>query len=213
VAGAAALMLQAHPDWTGDDVRQAVRDGALADDAVGQVPNHDFGYGKLRVYRSLYGSDPPAGSPPDLVVEPVEVELGIASTLPYHVDDADLPNDALLVEVDRDYDGIYDEQVTGDEIEVVYDELGEHIVKLRVSDQTGRSDQALAFITVVPRKPDSVASALIPSGGLACAVGPIRRARSEPSWTLWLLAALAVSLRRRRARGTRRWCGPSPRRG
>ena len=40
----------------------------MADAAVGVAPNEDFGYGKLRIYRSLYGEAPPDGSAPTIAV-------------------------------------------------------------------------------------------------------------------------------------------------
>jgi len=57
VAGCAALILQAAPDLSPDELAEVLFNGALADDFTGDVPNTTWGYGKLRVYDSLYRSN------------------------------------------------------------------------------------------------------------------------------------------------------------
>jgi subtilisin family serine protease len=49
VAGAVALMLQADPDLSNEEVKQVLRDTARKDEFTGNVPNIDWGYGKLNV--------------------------------------------------------------------------------------------------------------------------------------------------------------------
>ncbi|MBK9260526.1 MAG: S8 family serine peptidase [Polyangiaceae bacterium] len=103
VAGAAALLLQAHPDWTGADVHEAIRNGALVDEHVGNAPNDDFGYGKLRIHRSLFGQDPPAGSDPRISIDPVTAYAGVEVSIPIDVSDMDEPAASLVLDADLDY--------------------------------------------------------------------------------------------------------------
>ena len=58
VAGAVALMLQANPNLTPDDVRGILGNSSAQDNHTGNVPNDEFGYGKLDVLAALVG--PPA---------------------------------------------------------------------------------------------------------------------------------------------------------
>jgi len=57
VAGAVALFLSAHPDFTPEEVRQALRQGA--DDVTGAPWSFNLGYGRLNVARSLEKTLPP----------------------------------------------------------------------------------------------------------------------------------------------------------
>ena len=53
VVGAVALMLELDSSLTGADVRQILRDSAVADSFTGAVPNDAWGYGKLDINRAL----------------------------------------------------------------------------------------------------------------------------------------------------------------
>jgi hypothetical protein len=149
VAGVAALAIQAMPMATGLDVRQAIREGALVDAAVGQAPNHDYGHGKLRAYRSLYGEDPPANAAPSIAPLTATLRRGETRVFGLTVSDPDHATAALTVAVDRDYDGSYDEVITNGALEVAFDELGTHVLKLSVIDPLGAEAQALARFEVV----------------------------------------------------------------
>jgi hypothetical protein len=62
VAASCALLLQWLPGATNGQVRSLLRSGATTDIATGAVPNEDWGYGKLNVYRSAnlaYAAVPP----------------------------------------------------------------------------------------------------------------------------------------------------------
>lgn len=208
VAGAAALLLQADPARSGRDVREAIRAGALVDDAVGVAPNDDFGYGKLRIYKSLYGTDPPDGSAPTIVIQPVEATAGVPREVKLTVKDADEPGgllDALSIELDREYDGTYDETIDGPSFTVMYAEPGVYFVKVRVTDATGREDASLAKITVVPRveePPDPVAPPrLFAAGGGGCATTP---GGGPAAHALGLAAIAILAARRRRRQGLSR---------
>lgn len=205
VAGAAALLLQADPSLNGNEVREALHQGALADDAVGTVPNEDFGYGKLRVYQSLYGEEPPSGRTP--FIEPIHALVLVNETTRLHatVGDVDTPVGSLSVEIDRDYDGSYDELLAVDEslsaapFDVAFAELGPQVAKLRVTDEHGHEAHALARIDVVNELPFERRVEL--GGGCACASRPGRLTRA--AW-LGLCSALALALARRGANPLRR---------
>ncbi|WP_448587627.1 S8 family serine peptidase [Thermocrinis sp.] len=60
VAGLIALMLEENPNLDLEDVKRILREKALKDSAVGEVPNYTYGWGK-----AFYGGAmPTAGSPP-----------------------------------------------------------------------------------------------------------------------------------------------------
>ena len=199
VAGAAALLFQAHPEWTGVEVTQALHDGALVDANVGTVPNDDWGYGKLRVYRSLYGQDPPTGSPPSIAVEPVELYVDELRTVPITVSDPDEPTSGLRIELDRDYDGVYEQPLAQPSFDVTFAEEGHFAMKLRVVDSTGREASTLASFDVGPAPPPAPAAAamLEPAGGCSCSTRPTLPA---PGWWLGAPALALVAARRRRRR-------------
>ncbi len=64
VAGAAALLLQADPALTHNDIRRLLHEGALADRLTGEVPNNRWGQGKLSISGALAALDPPRELPP-----------------------------------------------------------------------------------------------------------------------------------------------------
>jgi subtilisin family serine protease len=53
--GCAALLIQANPKITPDELSHALIDNALQDDFTGAVPNDIWGYGKLRIYNTFSG--------------------------------------------------------------------------------------------------------------------------------------------------------------
>lgn len=53
VAGTIALMFQANPNFTGDDVEGFITQSAYADPFVGTAPNDRWGYGKLDILKAM----------------------------------------------------------------------------------------------------------------------------------------------------------------
>jgi len=49
VVGAVALMFEVNPNLTTEDVRQILHDTAISDEFTGEVPNPDWGYGKIDI--------------------------------------------------------------------------------------------------------------------------------------------------------------------
>jgi len=149
VAGAAALLIQSDPSLDGEQVRSRIRDGAYVDQHVGTAPNHDWGYGKLRIHQSIYGAPPAAGTAPN--IEPIDLEVYVGEPTRVEVVVSDPDGGPLVVQLDRDYDGTYDESFDGVTFEVSYLERGVYWSKLQVVDSTGRSEDALARFSVVDR--------------------------------------------------------------
>lgn len=211
VAGGAALLLSQNPTWTGDDVKEAIRKGALVDGAVstaGAVPNTDYGHGKVRIHEALYGKAPPGGSAPTLTIAELSVEQGDAAVIALAPSDADEAASGLILELDRDYDGTFEETLTKAELSVPTAELGTVVSKVRVTDGTGRTGSALAIVHVVEKgslpdpEPDpetdpTVAESLEAVGG-GCSV-PSGETGQLGGALLGLLALLG--LRRRAAKG------------
>ena len=123
-------------------MKDAIRKGALADAAVGKAPNDDYGFGKLRVYQSLYGEAPIDGSPPVLDIERVTAAPGESASVPVAVHDPDEPSGGITIELDRDYDGVFEEKLDMPSFGVRYDAEGTYWVKVRATDATGRTASA-----------------------------------------------------------------------
>lgn len=201
VAGAAALLIQHDPSLDGDEVREAIRAGALVDDVTGAVPNEDFGYGKLQAYDAIYGEPPPGGEPPALSIPRQTVVVGTSTSVALTVSDEEDDEGDLRIDVDREYDGEFEERLDGPELTVRFDELGLHYVHVRVTDSSGKSARALAEIDVVeesdvdlPDEDDGPEGRLVAGGG-GCAIGPT----TPGSWLgLGMLAIGLLGWRRRR---------------
>ncbi|NNE04358.1 MAG: S8 family serine peptidase [Xanthomonadales bacterium] len=56
VVGTIALMLQANPNLTTNEVRQILRNTAVTDNNTGAVPNNDWGWGKLNILAAVQGA-------------------------------------------------------------------------------------------------------------------------------------------------------------
>ena len=55
--GTIALMLEANPALTTDEVREILHATATADSFTGAVPNPDWGYGKLDIAAAVAAAD------------------------------------------------------------------------------------------------------------------------------------------------------------
>jgi len=180
-------------------VKAKLKEGATTDAFTGAVPNDDFGWGKVNAYRSIFGVDPPGGSAPVIEVADLEMPIGDA-TAPIEVSDPDQPASDLIIEVDRDYDLQFDETLTAPELSLSYEEVGTHILKLRVTDATGRVGATLLRVLVVePPPPDEeVDASVYATGGGGCAAA--RSAPDRTSFGAALALALAIAARARRRR-------------
>jgi subtilisin family serine protease len=200
VAGASALILQNDPTLTGDGVKDRIRAGAVVDEATGAVPNEDYGHGKLDVYRAIFGQPAPPGSAPVVDDQAFTVDVG-RSEIAVAVSDAD--GGAVTLEIDREYDGVYDETLSGTSLVVDRGEPGELLLKVRATDASGRTDQALLRVTVQPGDDDhddDLAGAFYPAGGGCTVRGAVFDPQGGAAISALALAALA-GLGRRRAVG------------
>lgn len=201
VAGVAALLVQQDPTRTGDDVRAAIQAGAISDEFTGAVPNDDYGWGKLRAYRSLFGGDPPGNAAPTLSIPRSQAHPGVAASVDLGATDPDGDVAALKLEVDRDYDGTFEEPLAGPALPVTFDALGTYVLKVRATDGGGKSATALAVVDVVDPPPEppvetAVRDGIEPAGGGGfCALGGSGDGRALATGAALALAALA---RRRR---------------
>jgi subtilisin family serine protease len=199
VAGAAALLLQAKPDLDGDAVRSALTEAGAEDEHTGKLPNDDWGFGKLRIYEAVYGKAPPGGTPPTLSIAPTSVVIGTPTAIPVDVADADEPATDLVIELDREYDGTFEETLAGPSFEVSFPEPGRHVARLRVTDSSGKTSGALATIEATTAPPADPPPATPPGGDGddGCSTSP-GRARGGAAWLGAGLLALALGARRRR---------------
>ena len=68
IAGGAALVREAHPEWTATQVREALK--STADNSL--APNNDRGWGRIDVVKAIYGSSfgPPVSPKPFVLLSP-----------------------------------------------------------------------------------------------------------------------------------------------
>jgi MYXO-CTERM domain-containing protein len=199
VAGTAALLKQLHPEWTGFDVRDAIRQSALMDGDVTADATHPveelWGAGKLRTYEALYGQTPAPNSAPTITVPSVYAAVGERVLLHPVLADAEDAVEDLQVYWDDDYDGTWD---LGPEAGtaprgVTFDATGVVYLKVRVVDTGGLTAEALAEVTVVAGPLcDGTAEPPDVGGGDGCGC------RSAPTGLPALLGLLWVGLLRRR---------------
>jgi MYXO-CTERM domain-containing protein len=188
----AALVKQAYPELTGLEVRERIRAGARVDEHVIGNATHPvdqlWGAGKVSAYRAVFNEPPPANTPPSIATEPVEAESGETVTLPIAVADAESAVGELVLRVDTNYDGSWDEEIAATQAATArFDDVGTFYVKAQVVDEHGSAATALVRVTVVE------------GDGCDC------RAAHAPSGT-WLpgLAIGLLALRRRQTRRMRR---------
>ncbi len=197
VAGAAALLFASDPSLDAEQVRDRIGASAVADEQTKAVPNEDFGNGKLDVYGAIFGEAPPAGGAPVVDDQAFELTTDAGSV---EVVASDPDGDALVLELDRDYDGAYDAEAGGGTFELGLETPGDYVMKVRATDPTGRSDAALLRVHV------SAARVLDPTihagGGRGCAAAA---SGATPGARLGALAlgALAALVGARRARQRR----------
>lgn len=191
VAGAAALAKQVFPDLDGLAMKQRLRDGAIRDAEVAGDGTHSveelWGAGRLNAFNSIVGGQPEENTPPMVAGELIEALPGEVFDLRLSVSDMESTNDELQIQVDANYDGVWDGRAyRGDEaIQIAVEGEGTIYVKVQVVDPQGAVSAALVPV-VLPE-----------SAGCTC------NAASEPPIAL----VLAVGLLLWRRRG----CGHGPR--
>jgi hypothetical protein len=220
VAGAAALIKQLDPTLDGLAVRDRLRKGALADAQVGAVPSDTWGMGKLRIYRSLFGVDPPANTPPRAAITMGPVHVGVPVSFTPHVKDAEDPEAALQIRWDVGYDDSWSSYGPVKALERTYDEAGWVRLKLEVRDSGGLTGAAAVLLQVLPGP--TIDAGAPPDGGeerdagapgdpggdsgCGCVTSSDRRRPGLPSLLLLLVALPLLGRRLARSRQQGVWC-------
>jgi uncharacterized protein (TIGR03382 family) len=153
VAGAVALLLQAEPSLSPDDVRERLHASAGSDAITGETPNDDWGYGRLLTHRLVTGADVPDNEAPHLLVEAATGPAGQPMALDAGATTDDGGASGLTFRWDRDYDGAFDEELTGPTVELSWGEPGTRFVLVEVEDELGFTDRALARVDVTEPLP------------------------------------------------------------
>ncbi len=150
VAAAAALLKQMSPKLDGLAVRAALRKGALVDAQVGAVPSQTWGYGKLRVYRTLFGKDPAANTAPSVTIKVSGlVNVGSKVTLTPEVVDVEDKAAQLKLRWDDGYDGTWDTKAGPVKARVVtFNKTGLARFKVQVEDSGGLLGEAAVLLSV-----------------------------------------------------------------
>ena len=146
VTGVTAMLAQV--GIFGDEAKQAIRDGAHVDNMVGDIPNYDYGWGRLNAAGALGLSHD--GKAPALSLVTGEAFAGKPTVIEVVVQDEDSDESQLQIKWDDDYDGTWDDDYADiSNREVTFEEIGEYILKARVRDDAGLIAEALAHISVV----------------------------------------------------------------
>ena len=176
VAGGLALVKQLEPAAAADTLIQMMVMGAAAEPHMGQLPNKEWGYGKVDVYKAAFGQSAPSNAPP-------VADLELFSVNGYEVIfDATGSSDPEGMEIeyrwDLDYDGEWDTTWSPTPSVVFsYPETpGIAIAKLSVRDDLGATAQAL----VSAELPNEYVSPPDDVGGQADAVGSSDSGGSQP---------------------------------
>ncbi|MBM4355361.1 MAG: hypothetical protein FJ109_16505 [Deltaproteobacteria bacterium] len=219
VAGTMALMKQIKPGFSPKDLFDAVVNSAVEEPIMGNLPNKEWGHGKLNVYKALFGALPSANQPPVPAVK-VGGKMGLYITLDPS-ESYDPENFPLECRYDFDYDGVWDTSwLSPSPLEYGYPQEGDYTAKVAVRDGAYATSFALvSFHAAETYPPDTGAQQDIsaPSeevdggsggftvedgsgggrGGGGCTAGPRIPAPVSP-WLCFLLLAWgsAVLVRR-----------------
>lgn len=152
VAGSLALLVQQMPDAPAQEVVNALLAGALQEEFMGELPNKEWGYGKVNVYQSVFGPLPEDNGKPQAVATLVS-RNGLTATLDAS-ESTDPEGSALLYRWDFEYDGKWNMPwIDTTHLEYTFAQAGTVTVKLAVRDEGGAVDEVLLAF---PVDPDSV---------------------------------------------------------
>ncbi|MCD6499353.1 MAG: S8 family serine peptidase, partial [Deltaproteobacteria bacterium] len=173
VAGTAALVKQVHPDWTGQQVRDAIRAGALVDGDVvsdGITAVEDlWGAGKVRAYEAVYGESPIVDDPPTITIAPVDGYVSENLSVVASVSDKEDAVSDLHLFWDIDYDGQWDvkDAAADQPFETAYPKVGTYFMKVQVRDSAGNRTSAVARIHIAERPVEADGGTNSDGGGTA----------------------------------------------
>jgi len=159
VAGTLALLAQARPDLPAPGLRQALLDGTIVEEHMGPLPNKDWGFGRLNIYKAMTGEWPAPANGSPVAKASLAWRQGLYAGLTAK-DSVDPDADPLEYRWDFNYDGKWDTPWS-DEGDVEYGskEFGVAVVKLAVRDGKGGLSYALLSYlvddqTVAPVEPE-----------------------------------------------------------
>ncbi|MGM0595606.1 MAG: S8 family serine peptidase [Myxococcota bacterium] len=153
VAGGAILIKELYPEETGWQIKSRIQMGALVDADVVEkfsLPVEDiWGWGKFRIYESIYGEMPPVSSPPSVDSTSLVLQVGDTVEINISASDEQTSPQNLLYRFDNNYDGVWDTEPKPDSIFSFNAETeGEFIAKVQVIDEDGFIDEGLITVKV-----------------------------------------------------------------
>ena len=148
VAGAMALLMQMEPELSLPKLFERLVKFSAQEPFMGPLPNANYGYGKLNVFKSQFSLLPPGNLPPTVALK-LYFRNGLYATL-----DATASSDPeagpLQFRWDFDYDGVWETEWMDDgRVEYGYSEFGDYVVKVAVRDEPGAITEALVAIKVL----------------------------------------------------------------
>lgn len=149
VAGAALLLLQSGRYEPGRPLVDGLLATAESDALTGDVPNVDYGHGRLSLSAALGVSG--VGTPPTLTLEaPARAEPGETATVHPVATDSDGDPSTVLIRWDDGYDGRWDDDFAplADLVVDLGDVDAFYPVKAEVRDETGLTGQAVVWVQV-----------------------------------------------------------------
>jgi len=148
VAGSLALLVQHLAGATASEIRQRLLDGVDTNEAMGDLPNPKYGFGKLNIYRSAMDQEPPQGNSPPTAGPTLVGRQGLYCFLDGS-NSTDPDGDELEYRWDLNYDGKWDTPWSADSaIEYGYAEPMTAVMKLAVRDTWGTVGEALIAFDV-----------------------------------------------------------------
>ncbi len=146
VAATYALLREAYPSATVDELEARIRNGArveMLEPDLGAPPNRGWGAGKLDAYRAIYDADPPrVDGPPVVMVEAMRADEMLRVDASASRDPQELE---LSFRFDLGYDGVWE---TEWQSSPVYEaETEANLVRLEVRNAGGASAGAIVSAT------------------------------------------------------------------
>jgi hypothetical protein len=194
VTGTAALLAQV--GVRGEAAREAIRAGATVDAITGEVPNADYGFGRVNAARALGGVE--AASLPTIVLVPRAKAARPGEGVVIDVDARDPAGGPVEVRWDDGYDGTWDTPYAPPaSFTLTRGEPGRAAVKARVRTASGRVAEAIA--TVAFGAVAGAADEAAPNDtGCGCREAPgSAGARGAAAVSAFAVLALAAARRRR----------------
>jgi hypothetical protein len=199
VAGAAALVKGAHPDWSSSKIKQELRDHAVTNslEPFGEsLPNRHWGAGKIDAFKTLTGE-----AAPDFSKVPsaaVQVDVG-SSKVTVDASGSSAPQGGELdyrfdVENDGEWDTSWRDNATAEAPRSAYQGDGDPWARVEVRTEQGLQDGALTSFDI-----QSNQNSDSQNGGSNGGCGGCRTSGTLPVSGSWLLvlAGLVVARFRR----------------